>query len=136
MSAAAPSPELKVALAPDSIDVPQLRPTTKGTLEPKAVGKSSVADLTLGVRLLVDMDNVAESLVFGIKIFPYREKQESFHLAEVYLVGGAVGGDLGYMGSLALCRVDYPGGDYDAKYDDELAARVRELILPGPKAYK
>ncbi|HVY60903.1 MAG TPA: hypothetical protein VHF22_04585 [Planctomycetota bacterium] len=127
---------VKVTLAPDSIEMPQLRPTTKGTLEPKTVGRPVLADYTLGVNVLVDMDNVAETIVMGVKLFPHRDKVEQYHLAEVYVLGGPVGGDVGYMGSLALCRVDFPGGGYDIKYDDEVVRQVRDLVFPGPKAFK
>ena len=128
--------DVKVTIAPDTIDMPQLKPTLKGTLEPKTLGRPVLADYTLGVNMLVDMDNVAETVIIGIKLFQHKEKLETFHLAEVYVLGGPVGGDLGYMGSMALCRVDFPEGRYDIKFDDEVVRQVRELTFPGPKAFK
>jgi len=133
---AAPATGLKIARAPETIEMPQLRPTTRGTLEPKTVGRPVLADYVLGVNLLVDMDNVAETSIMGIKLFPHRDKLGTFCLAEVYVLGGPVGGDVGYLGSLALFRVDFPDGKYDIKYDDELVSRIRELLFPGPKAFK
>ena len=128
---------LKITSAPDHIDLPQLKPTTKGTLEPRTIGRPVLADFPLGVSLLVDMDNVAESLVIGIKLFPHRDKTESFHLAEAYILGAPVGEPTGYMGSLALFRIDFPGsGNYDVKFDDEIVERIRALLFPGPKAFK
>lgn len=127
---------LKIAPAAEHIDLPQLKPSTKGTLDPKTVGRPVLADYTLGVTLCVDMDNVTETLVFGIKLFPHRDKSESYHLAEVYLLGAPLGGATGYMGSLASYRVDFPGGNYDVKFDDEIVERIRLLLFPGPKAFK
>lgn len=128
---------LRIGPAPESVEMPQLKPTTKGTLEPKTVGRPVLADYPLGVTMLVDMDNVAETLVFGIKLFPHRDKSESYHLAEAYLLGGPAGGATGYMGSLGLFRVDFPnGGAYDVKFDDEIVERIRAQLFPGPKAFK
>jgi hypothetical protein len=116
--------------------MPQLKATTKGTLEPKSVGRPVIADYPLGVNLCVDMDNVAETLVFGVKLFQHRDKTESYFLAEAYILGGPLGGATGYMGSIGLFRVDFPGGNYDVKFDDEIVATVREMLFPGPKAFK
>src|SRR5262245_6677729 len=127
---------VKVTRVNDTVEWPQLKPTTKGALEPKSVGRPILADLPLGVNLLVDMDAVAETTIIGVKVFPHREKLESFHLAEVYMLGGPMGGDVAYMGSLMCCRVDFPEGKYDIKHDDEIVRQVRELLLPGPKGLK
>ncbi len=135
-AAAAAGDDVKIERAADAIEMPQLRPTQKGTLEPKTVGRPILADYTLGVNLLVDMDSVAETQIVGAKLFPHKEKTESFHLVEVYVLTGPIGGDLGYQGSLGLFRVDFPGGQYDIKHDDELVAKVRDQLFPGPKAYK
>ena len=116
--------------------MPQLKPTQKGSLDPKTIGRPVLADLVLGVNLLVDMDNIAETTIIGVKVFQHKEKNETFHLAEVYVLGGPIGGDLGYMGSMALFRIELPDGKYDIKHDDEIVAAVREALLPGPKAYK
>lgn len=130
------APAVKVTRAPETIPLPQLKPTPKGTLEPRTVGRPVLRDLVLGVNLLVDAASVAESNVIGVKIFQHRDKTEQFHLAEVYVLGGPIGGDIGYLGSILLCRVDFPGGLYDEKYDGEVVRQVRELLLPGPGAYK
>lgn len=127
---------VKVTRAGETVDVPQLRPTPKGTLDPKTVGRPVLADYTLGVNLLVDMDNVAETQIVGVKLFPHKEKNDSYHLAEVYVLSGPVGEDVGYVGSLGCFRVDFPGGKYDIKYDDDVVAQVRDHVFPGPKAYK
>jgi hypothetical protein len=128
--------DLKVERAADSIECPQLRPTVKGTLEPKTIGRPILADLTLGVNLMVDMDNVTMTSIVAVKIFPHKEGNDTFHLAEAYVLGAPLGGEYTYAGSVGLYRVDYPGGKYDIVHDDEVAKRVRDLLFPGPKAYK
>ena len=135
-SATAAPAGVNVTRAPESVTLPQLRPTQKGTLEPKTVGRPILKDLVLGVNLLIDMSYVAETNVIGIKIFAHKEKTESYHLAEVYVLGGAVGGDMSFLGSLLLCRLDYPDGVYSDQHDDQVVAAVREMLLPGPKAYQ
>ena len=125
-----------VTLAPESIPLPQLKVTPKGGLEPKTIGRPVLRDLTLGVNVLVDANDVAESNIIGLKIFPHKDKTESYHLAEVYMLGGPVGGDVTYLGSLLLCRVDFPGGVYDEKHDDEVARQVRDLLVPGPAEFR
>ena len=135
-SATAAPAGVKVTRAPASIAVPQLRPTPKGTLEPKTVGRPVLKDLVLGVNLIIDMSNVTETNVIGVKIFPHKDKIESYHLAEVYVLGGPVGEGVSYLGSLLLCRLDYPEGVYAEQHDDQVVAAVREMLLPGPQAYQ
>jgi hypothetical protein len=127
---------LKVTRAPETVVLPQLKVTPKGTLEPKTVGRPVLADLVLGINYLRDPDGNVDTSVIGLKLFPHKEKLESYHLAEVYVLGGPPEGDLGYLGSLALCRVDFPGGQYDIQFDDELVAKVRDVVFPGPQAFK